>query len=247
MKIICAGMPKTSTKSISEALRYLGFTVFDWEEQTLDFLDHWVDVYQNGAPPDVQRVFQNADAVVDFPGNFFWEEILEAFPDSKVILSEREEVSWVKSLENHLELREVERSRNFFHVKLSPTARKMDLVLYPHINAILGSTNSKSACISRKRYRMHNHRVKSLVPPEKLLVYNVKQGWKPLCEFLGCEVPKVAFPHENVKGEMVKFFLSETRYGRQVKWEMQRATSVILSIITVILAAIFAVIFFSAG
>ena len=103
---------------------YGGFSVFDWEEQTLDFLDHWVDVYQNGAPPDVQRVFQNADAVVDFPGNFFWEEILEAFPDSKVILSEREEVSWLKSLENHLELHEVERSSNFFRVKLSQTARK---------------------------------------------------------------------------------------------------------------------------
>ena len=244
MKIICAGMPKTGTKSISKALRYLGFTVFDWEEQTLDFLDHWVDVYQNGAPPDVQRVFQNADAVVDFPGNFFWEEILEAFPESKVILSEREEVSWVKSLENHLELREVERSSNFFRVKLSPTARKMDLVLYPHINAILGSTNSKSACISRKRYRMHNHRVKSLVPPEKLLLYNVKQGWKPLCDFLDCRVPIVAFPHENVKGDMVKFFLSKTRYGRQVKWEMQRATSIILSIIAVILAVFFAIIFF---
>ena len=243
MKIICAGMPKTGTKCISTALRYLGFTVFDWEEQTLDFLDHWVDVYQNGAPPDVKRVFQNADAVVDFPGNFFWEEIMEAFPDSKVILSERKQVSWVKSLENHLELREVERSSNFFRVKLSPTSRKMDLVLYPHINAILGSANRKSTCVSRKRYRMHNHRVKSLVPPEKLLVYNVKQGWKPLCDFLGCEVA-VAFPHENIKGDMVKFFLSKTRYGRQVKGEMQRATSIILSIVVVILAAFFAIVFF---
>jgi len=28
-----------------------GFTVFDWEEQTFDFLDHWVDVFQNGAKP----------------------------------------------------------------------------------------------------------------------------------------------------------------------------------------------------
>ena len=120
----------------------------------------------------------------------------------------------------------------------------MNLVLYPHINAILGSTNRKSTCVSRKRYRMHNHRVKSLVPPEKLLVYNVKQGWKPLCDFLGCEVPTVAFPHENIKGDMVNFFLSKTRYGRQVKWEMQRATSIILSIIAVILAPFFAIILF---
>ena len=246
MKIICAGLGKTGTKSITKALRHLGFVVFDWEEQTFDFLDHWVDVFKSGAQPDVKRVYQNADAVVDFPGNFFWEEMLEAFPESKVVLSEREEDSWIKSAVNQLQVINAVKSREFYRM-LSPTARKMYFVLYSYINAISGSTNPSSTCVFRKRYRIHNHRVKSLVPPGKLLVFNVKQGWKPLCDFLGCEVPTVAFPHENIKGEMVKFFLSETRYGRQVKWEMHRATSIILSIITVILAAIFAIIFFSAG
>ena len=72
MKVICAGINKTGTKSISEALRQLGFTVFDAvPQQLLDFLDHWVDVFQNGTQPDVKRVYQNADAVVDIPGNLF--------------------------------------------------------------------------------------------------------------------------------------------------------------------------------
>ena len=70
--------------------------MFDWEEQIFDFLDHWVDVFQNGAQPDVKRVYHNVDAALDILANFFWEEILEAFPDCKVILSEREEDSWVK-------------------------------------------------------------------------------------------------------------------------------------------------------
>ena len=103
MKVICAGLQKTGTKSISKALRHLGYAVFDWEEQIFDFLDHWVDVFQNGTKPDVKQIYQNADAVVDIPGNFFWEEILKAFPDCKVILSEREENSWVKSFVNQLE------------------------------------------------------------------------------------------------------------------------------------------------
>ena len=75
MKIICAGLYKTGTKSIAKALRQLGFTVYDWEEQTFDFLDHWCDVLQNGAQPDVKRVYKNADTFVDLPGNLFWEEI----------------------------------------------------------------------------------------------------------------------------------------------------------------------------
>ena len=113
MKIICVGLAKAGTKSISKALRNLGFTVFDWEEQVFDFQDHWVDVFQNGAKPDVRRVYQNADAVVDNPGNFFWEEILEAFPDSKVILSEREEDSWLKSMVNQLQVAEAVISLRF--------------------------------------------------------------------------------------------------------------------------------------
>ena len=238
MKIICAGVGKTGTKSIAKALRHLGLTVFDWEEQTFDFQDHWVDVFQNGAQLDVKRVYQHADAVVDAPGSFFWEEILEAYPDSKVILSEREEDSWLKSLVNHIQVIEAVKSRRFLCV-LSPTSRKGLFVLYSVLNAFLGTANPKSACILRKRYRAHNHRVKSLVPPEKLLVYNVKQGWKPLCDFLGCEVPTVAFPHENIKGEIAEAPLSETRSGRQIIWEIQRALIVILSVIVVIVGSIF--------
>ena len=96
--------------------------------------------------------------------------------------------------------------------------------------------NPKSTCVFRKRYRMHNHRVKSIVPSEKLLVYNVKQGWKPLCDFLGCEVPTSAFPHENIKGEIATR-MNETTIGRQVNWEVQRVIFVLLSLIVVITAA----------
>ena len=188
MKVICAGMNKTGTKSISEALRQLGFTVFDAvPQQLLDFLDHWVDVFQNGTQPDVKRVYQNADAVVDIPGNLFWEEILETFPDCKVILSERDEDSWIQSWVNQLEMIQAARVgiRAYIAYKLSQTARKLRYVGDSCFTALLGSTNPKSTCVFRKRYRMHNHRVKSIVPPAKLLVFNVKQGWKPLCDFLG--------------------------------------------------------------
>ena len=236
MKVICAGIGKTGTKSITKALRHLGFTVFDWEEQIFDFLDHWFDVFQNGADPDVKRVYQNADAVVDIPGNFFWEEILEAFPDCKVILSEREEDSWVKSVANQLKTVEAVKSRTM--ALLSPTMRKMYYIGDSNVRALVGSCNKNSTCVFRKRYRIHNHHVKSIVSPDKLLVYNVQQGWKPLCDFLGCEVPAVAFPYENVKGEVAKNLvsLSVTRFGCQVKWEIQRNVFVIMCVLLMIVA-----------
>ena len=238
MKIICAGYAKTGTKSIAKALRHLGFTVFDWEEQMFDFRDHWFDVFQNGTKPDVKRVYQNADVCIDMPGNFFYEEILEAFPDCKVILSVREEDSWMESLGRHLDLYFTMRS-NIVSM-LSPTARRMQYDLHSFLNATIGTCNPKSTYVIRKRYRIHNHRVKSIVPAEKLLVYNVKEGWKPLCDFLECEVPSVAFPHENIKSEIIGT-LPETRYGQQVKREAQRGVSAIGLFLVIILVAILAI------
>ena len=79
---------------MAKALRHLGFKVFDWEEQTLDFFGSLARRFPNGARLDGKRVYHdNADAFVDFPGYFFVEEILEAFPDCKVILMVREEDS----------------------------------------------------------------------------------------------------------------------------------------------------------
>ena len=231
---------KTGTKSMAKALRNLGFKVFDWEEQTLDFVDHWLDVFKNGATLDVKRVYHNADAFVDFPGYFFVEEILEVFPDCKVILMVREEDSWLQSLSYHFESLYAARSK--VAMLLSPTARKMIYVTKSFLNAAIGSSYSKykSTCVFRKRYRIHNHRVKSIVPADKLLVYNVRQGWKPLCDFLGCEVPSVAFPHENIKAEIIGT-LPETRYGQQVKREVQRGFFVIGSVIVIIIGTVLAI------
>ena len=60
--------------------------------------------------------------------------------------------------------------------------------------------DSRDVLLLKKIYREHNALVKALVPKEKLLVFNVKEGWEPLCDFLGCDVPDCPFPRENVTG-----------------------------------------------
>jgi hypothetical protein len=51
-------------------------------------------------------------------------------------------------------------------------------------------------------YNQHNDEVKRRVPPERLLVYQVKDGWGPLCEFLGVREPDEPFPRTNDAAEM---------------------------------------------
>ena len=108
-------------------------------------------------------------------------------------------------------------------------------------NFAIGSCNTRSTYIIRKRYRILNHRVKSIVPADKLLVYKVKEGWKPLCDFLECEVPTVAFPHENIKAEATKKIM-RSRYGQQVIREFRDGVLKI-SLFLVVFLGVFLAIF----
>ena len=64
-------------------------------------------------------------------------------------------------------------------------------------NAAMGSLQTESTILFKKKYREHNERVTAVIPKERLLMFNVKQGWKPLCKFLGCEIPDEDFPWLN--------------------------------------------------
>ena len=63
-----------------------------------------------------------------------------------------------------------------------------------------------------------NH-VKQTVPPNRLLVFEPKQGWQPLCDFLDVPVPEGPFPHENdtptmlLKFKRLKILAYTTVYG----------------------------------
>ena len=70
--------------------------------------------------------------------------------------------------------------------------------------------------------------MRAIVPKENLLVYRTMQGWKPLCDFLGHEIPNVAFPHENVKGKIAHRVFRETRFAKAVKTEIVASLKVIV-------------------
>ena len=105
MTIICAGLSKTGTKSLARALRILGFKVYDYPEHRDFHMDEWLDVYCEGKSPDFTSMYKDVDAVTDVPTAFWFQELYEAFPDAKVILSLRDnEDVWVQSLAKQLEL-----------------------------------------------------------------------------------------------------------------------------------------------
>ena len=100
------------------------------------------------------------------------------------------------------------------------------------INGTFGSLNTQSTFLFKKKYREHNGRVQAIIPKEKLLIYNVKQGWKPLCEFLGCEVPEGEFPRANVGLSFTKDLVS-------ARLKTIQRNVIVFSLVLALLASVF--------
>ena len=110
MKIICAGLAKTGTTSLASALRILGYKVYEYPEHVAFNGEEWLDIYMKGKSPDFVSMYKDVDAVTDRPPAFWFQEISEAFPDAKVILTVRDsEEVWLKS---YMKLNDVLRTLN---------------------------------------------------------------------------------------------------------------------------------------
>jgi hypothetical protein len=115
MEIICAGFPKTSSKSCSSCLRTLGFNVADFVETTEFLTDVWLDYVQGRC--SIRKVIEEYQkhgfqANQDVPGNAYWEELFYASPNSKVIVTIRDSPKdWVRSVTN-FQIQEAKRMGN---------------------------------------------------------------------------------------------------------------------------------------
>ena len=165
MKIICVGLWKTGTKSLTKALKILGFSVYDTHDNLLHYLNHWLDILENRIQPNAKQLYDNIDAVVGTPIPLFFEEILEAYSDAKVVLTIGDEEEWILSLVEHMKFNSPFLCARWpFNQLVGPTLSKVRRVIPAYLHAMLGSINPSSTNILRKRYRTHNSYVKSVVP-----------------------------------------------------------------------------------
>ena len=67
------------------------------------------------------------------------------------------------------------------------------------LDCFFGDVNWTRA--AKRRYLEHEAMVRGIVPAERLLVFDVRDGWEPLCKFLGKPVPDEPFPNGNAGPE----------------------------------------------
>jgi len=212
LQLIGAGYGRTGTDSTKEALNILGLRCYHMREvlgnpANKHHLDFWRRVADGepGAQHDWGQVFQDYQAAVDNPAACVWRELMVAYPDAKVLLTVHPggAEAWYDSVMETIYFTErlwqwkVLEAVVPFARKFGPMARKL---IWQRFHR--GTMNNRDAAIAE--YHRHVAEVKAAVPAERLLVFNVTQGWAPLCAFLGRAVPDQPYPRVNDKEAMQK-------------------------------------------
>lgn len=203
IRVIGAGIGRTGTASLKRALEQLGFDkCYHMDEVATDHAAMWIDAAE-GKTVNWDALFNGYQAAVDLPPYAFYAELIAYYPDAKVILTLREPEEWYESasqtifrLPPPILVRLLRLISKFSHklkrlTDMERVARKVGIEYF--FNNDLSRENSINV------FNRHNDTVQRTVPPERLLVYDVKQGWEPLCRFLGVAVPDFPFPHKNTR------------------------------------------------
>jgi hypothetical protein len=198
LKVIGAGLGRTGTLSLKAALEQLGFGKCYHMTEVLAHPEHvrvW-DAAARGEPVDWEALFQEYQATVDWPGCNFYEELLRLYPDAEVILTVRDPDRWYDSAKQTIYY--VRQAFPDWLLPWMPRMRRFRRMLDRLIwdGTFGGRFEDKPHAI--EVFNRHNEAVKRAVPPDRLLVYEVREGWGPLCAFLGVPVPEgQPFPHLN--------------------------------------------------
>jgi len=157
-----------------------------------DHLKRWEAFARTGRRGmDWRTLLDGYVASVDWPLCNYYDELLAAFPDAKVILSVREADPWFDSFPLLVRVNDLFNRFAF----LVPTFRRFRALTDGAVWHIFRDRRDRAACIAV--FDRHIEEVKARVPPERLLVYRVQEGWAPLCAFLDRPVPDAPFPHVN--------------------------------------------------
>jgi hypothetical protein len=223
LEVIGAGFGRTGTQSLKAALEELGFDpCYDHLFGRPEDVEFW-EAAARGKSVDWNELLGGYRATTDWPACSFYEELMQRYPHTKVILTVRDPNRWYESTYSTLYLRGRIASSPVFRCLRRLGLRQFNantfLLLVLRAGALVGlfrpgmgrvaglndrliwedtfGGNFEDRQHAIEVFERHNEEVRHRVPVERLLVYEIKEGWGPLCDFLGVEEPNKPFPHLN--------------------------------------------------
>ncbi|NND34068.1 MAG: sulfotransferase family protein [Saprospiraceae bacterium] len=209
LEIIGVGFGRTGTHSFKLALEHLGYPCYHMEDliRNPDDLSYWIDA-KAGREVRWDELFSGYRAVCDFPANLHYESYMKLYPEARFVLTTRDPESWHKSFGDTI----IRQSNPSFKKILATSIRlPFDARLRKRLKVFKFAGQNlkeffKGDFYNEKReaiqfFKDWNAKIKRTIPRDKLLEFNVKDGWGPLCQFLGHETPSVPFPRSNSTSE----------------------------------------------
>ena len=207
MKVFGTGFGRTGTMSLKIALEKLGMgPCYHMKEIAIrpSHIKMWYDISRDDHPK-WDQLFKNFNSGVDYPVCLYYEELVNKFPDAKFILTLRDFDSWYKSTANTI-YRVPTMLPEWFKKVIFPIEKFIEM----QVNLVwvgIFKNNFNDSESTQLVYNEHIVKVKKTIPHDRLLIYNVHEGWVPLCEFLNVDVPdNIPFPHVNDTAEMLRNF-----------------------------------------
>jgi hypothetical protein len=192
IRVIGAGFGRTGTASLKLALEQLGFgPSYHMSEVLADpsVASLWERAAEGDA--DWDTILAGYQSTTDFPACTFWRELMDYYPEAKVVLTVRDPQRWFESVHATILGREISA-----HTRQSPLAAMMEGSVWSHFGDGL---HDREAMV--ESYERHCETVRAAVPADRFLAFDVKEGWQPLCEFLDVPVPDAPFPRVNSREE----------------------------------------------
>ena len=186
LRVIGTGFGRTGTDSMREALTILGFGPCHHMFEVIDNpvqKQRWRAMVAGG-PKDWDSLFEGYTSCVDWPSAAYWRELIEVYPEAKVILTWRSPESWWESFSRTI-LKGLSSSDDLASVGKALIERQV-------FDSRMGDREHALAL-----YRANVEAVMAEVPPGRLLVHRLGDGWASLCAHLGVPVPDVPYPQGN--------------------------------------------------
>ncbi len=200
LQVIGAGMPRTGTLSLKTALEQLGFGPCHYMTELFAHPEQWPlwDRIGEGEDVEWEEIFGPYRSVTDAPGVYFWRQLAARYPEAKMILTERDPERWFESMA--ATIFSAQHREALGESPVGPLIAKLARRSWSRRDEAL-SNGPPSREVMIKLFEDHNAAVRAEIPPERLLIYSVSDGWEPLCDFLDVEAPATPFPRVNSADE----------------------------------------------
>jgi hypothetical protein len=195
LKVVGAGFGRTGTLSLKNALEKLGCGPCYHMMEVFPRPDH-VAMWHRlafGNSMDWDLVFRDFRATVDWPAARWWREITNEFPDAKVLLSVRDPEAWYKSMSDTI----YQPMKWPVPADVPESMRLQNEMVRKAILAETFDNRFEDKAHAIEVFKRHNQEVRDTIDPARLLVFDVCEGWAPLCRFLEVPVPSEPFPRLN--------------------------------------------------